>query len=112
MAKKKTGTKPSPNGDNGRDTRGRFAKGNPGGPGNPLAKRVGELRAELLRTITPATIRAVVAKLIAKAKTGDAFAAREVLNRAVGLPLQADILERLHELETTVEELKHDSPDA
>ena len=29
----------SPNGSNGRDDRGRFAKGNPGGPGNPHAAR-------------------------------------------------------------------------
>jgi hypothetical protein len=36
---------PSPNGFNGnaKDAKGRFAKGNPGGPGNPLAARVGAL---------------------------------------------------------------------
>jgi hypothetical protein len=29
---------------NGRDERGRFAVGNPGGPGNPFAKRAAALR--------------------------------------------------------------------
>ena len=34
----------APAGDNGRDARGRFAPGNAGGPGNPFARRVAELR--------------------------------------------------------------------
>ena len=37
--------RPSPNGENGRDVGGRFTKGNPGGPGNPFARRVSQLRS-------------------------------------------------------------------
>ncbi len=35
---------PLANGDNGRDKQGRFAVGNKGGPGNPCARRVAQMR--------------------------------------------------------------------
>ena len=35
---------PSPNRPNGRDEKGRFAAGNPGGPGNPNARKVAAIR--------------------------------------------------------------------
>ena len=35
---------PLANGDNGRDKQGRFAVGNKGGPGNPYARRVAQMR--------------------------------------------------------------------
>jgi len=34
--------------DGGRDQKGRFAKGCPGGPGNPFAREVASLRTRLL----------------------------------------------------------------
>jgi len=44
---------PSTNGDNGdRDERGRFARGNPGGTGNPHAAKVARLRSALLNAVT------------------------------------------------------------
>lgn len=43
----------------GRDQRGRFAKGNAGGPGNPHAAQVARLRAALLNAITEDDIRAL-----------------------------------------------------
>ena len=49
---------PSTNGHNGRGLAGRFAKGNPGGPGNPHGARVAALRAVLLDTVTDADLRA------------------------------------------------------
>lgn len=38
---------PIPNGSNGRDSQGRFATGNSGGPGNPYARQVAALRCTL-----------------------------------------------------------------
>ena len=78
--------KPSRNGvnGNGRSADGRFAKGNPGGPGNPYSQRTSRLRAMLLDSITEDDFRAVVAKLIAMAKAGDIVAIRELLDRALG----------------------------
>ena len=94
---------PSPNGSNGeRDEQGRFRKGNSGGPGNPQAQQVGRLRAALIRALTPEDAEAIVRALIEKAKDGDVQAARELLNRTVGRPLEPDVLDRLEALEAAV----------
>jgi hypothetical protein len=91
---------PSPNGSNGgRGSSGRFAAGNKGGPGNPHARRVAELRAALLEAVTPADMKAIVAKLVRKAKAGDIRAAREIIERTLGKPVEFDLLERLACLE-------------
>ena len=70
---------PSPNGENGRDEQGRFAKGNRGGPGNPNARRSAELREAFLSAVSADDIREIVSAVVAKAKAGDVIAAREVL---------------------------------
>lgn len=130
-AKKARGTSPSPNGPNRaskpraakappkprddhpdaktvggapdtRATRGRFAPGNTGGPGNPFAKAVGQLRSALLAAVTKADIEAIVAGLVKEAKAGNVPAAREVLDRCLGRPVEADLLVRLEELEAAV----------
>ena len=79
-------TTPLPNrvNGNGRGPNGRFAKGNPGGPGNPHANRTARLRAMLLDTVSDDDFRAVVAKLVAMAKAGDLVAIRELLDRTLG----------------------------
>ena len=91
--------KPTPNGPNGRDERGRFAPGNVGGPGNPHAKQVGKLRSAMLAAVSDQEMKAVVKKLVELAKGGNVPAAREVLDRCLGRPVEADLLERLEELE-------------
>lgn len=70
---------PSTNGAIGRGAGGRFAPGNPGGPGNPQGRRVAALRAALLAAVTENDLAAVVAKLVAMAKDGDLAAIRECL---------------------------------
>ncbi len=82
---------PSPNdqtGASGRDSRGRFAKGNPGVPGNPFAGRVAALRAALLRRATEADVAAVADRLLAKARKGDLAAAKLVLSYSLGPPAE------------------------
>ena len=69
---------------NGRTPRGQFAKGNPGGPGNPHAKRVAWLRAALLEAVSKDDLRAIARTLVKKAKGGDLPAIRELLNRVIG----------------------------
>ena len=98
-------TTPSPsdgNGD-GRDGRGRFAPGNKCGRGNPLAKRVGRLRSAMIEAVTDDDMRAIIVKLVELAKDGDVTAAREVLDRCLGKPIEADLIERIEELEAAVE---------
>jgi hypothetical protein len=78
---------PSPNGSNGqRDSRGRFAKGNPGGPGNPHGRAVARLRSAILSAVSEKDLYDVVAALVSKAKSGDVVAARELLDRIGGKP--------------------------
>ena len=98
---------PSPNGGNGRGdarlpgrhARGRFASGNPGGPGNPYAKQAGRLRSALMESVTEKDMRAVAARLISLAKGGNIQAIKELLDRTLGKPHEADLIERLEQLE-------------
>lgn len=94
---------PSPN---GRNSNGRFSPGNSGGPGNPHAKKVGQLRSALIDAVSPADIAAIVGKLVERAKSGDVRAIREVLDRTLGKPVEADLIERLEHLEAIAGELE------
>lgn len=81
---------PSPAAPNGKDPRsGRFLPGNQMGKGNPTLRRVGLLRQMLLDTVTDDDFREVVTALVAKAKSGDLPAVKELLDRMLGKPAQA-----------------------
>jgi hypothetical protein len=97
---------PSPNGANGRDAGGRFAKGNAGGPGNPYAARVAKLRAALLDAVTTEDIEAVARALVRQARQGDVASIRELLSRTLGKPLEADLIERMDALEQTLRDIR------
>lgn len=86
---------PSPNGGNGHDSRGRFAKGNKGGPGNPFARRVGRLRSLLVNLVTEEDLRAVAHKLVEQARNGNLAAARLLLVYLIGRPGEAVDPDRL-----------------
>src|SRR4051794_23432735 len=77
------------NGAGGRDARGRVAPGNPGGPGNPFARRTAELRREFLAEATGEDLRAVCRALLERAKEGDVAAAKLALGYLVGKPEKA-----------------------
>ncbi|MFK7883618.1 MAG: hypothetical protein AB8F26_05475 [Phycisphaerales bacterium] len=90
---------------NGRATNGRFAKGNAGGPGNPLGGKVARLRAAILAAVTPEDIDAIVRAMVQRAKGGDMAATKELLYRAIGKPTDGDLSERLEALEQLAERL-------
>ena len=94
--------RPSPNGANGRRADGQFAKGNPGGDGNPFAKHVARLRAVLFEAVTPADLKAVVTALLNQAKGGDVASIKELLQRLLGPPVELDFVERLESLERNI----------
>ncbi len=73
-------------GGNGRDRRGRFTQGNPGGPGNPQIRRLSEYRAAIAEAVSVDDLKAILVKLVEKAKAGDLLACREVLDRVLGKP--------------------------
>src|SRR6516165_4633315 len=79
-------TAPSANAANGRGPGGRFAAGNPGGPGNPFARQVAQLRRALLSAVTPDEIAQVARKLFEQARDGDAASARLLYSYTVGKP--------------------------
>lgn len=95
---------PSTNGANGsdRDEKGRFTKGNPGGPGNPHVARVGLWRAALLDAVEPTDIEAVITTLVERAKAGEAWAVRELLDRCLGRPENAETFKSREVMEATL----------
>ena len=71
---------------NGHDAKGRFAKGNAGGPGNPFGRKLAANRAAILEAVTPEDVRLIMGVLREKALAGDLAAAKLVLQYAVGKP--------------------------
>jgi hypothetical protein len=72
----------------GRDQNGRFTKGNPGGPGNPQARRVALLRSILINTTTEADVHEVADKLKELAKEGDVPAIKLLFAYVLGKPTE------------------------
>jgi len=78
----------SANGTSGRNSNGQFAKGNPGGPGNPYARRVAKLRSAMLNAVESEMVH-IVQSLIDSAKKGDVQAAKLVLAYSLGKPVES-----------------------
>jgi len=76
-------------GPSGRDNRGRFTRANPGGPGNPFARRTAQLRRVLSGAVSEADMEAVARKLLEMARAGDVAAARLLLAYVLGQPAAA-----------------------
>jgi|GEM_PF-2250441 hypothetical protein len=83
MAAKKKSSKAK-----GRDDRGRFAAGNPGGPGG-AQRRACEFRRAAEEAVTVEHIQAMMRKTMAMALQGDLGAARFVAERVMGKPADA-----------------------
>ncbi len=73
---------------NDRDERGRFAAGNPGGPGGPR-RRPSELRRAAEEAITPEHVAAMVRKATRLGLEGNLAAMRLVFERTCGRSAQA-----------------------
>jgi len=86
----------------GHDSNGRFAKGNPGGPGNPFARQVAALRKVIINRLTEEDLLAITEALLARAKEGSVGAAKLLLAYAIGKPASAPDPDRLDG-----QELKH-----
>ena len=77
------------NGDRGRDPRGRFTKGNPGGPGNPFYRRQAAFRRTVQAAFTPEDAVSVLNKMRDLALEGDVAAAKVFLEYVIGKPTEA-----------------------
>ena len=78
---------PSASGANGRDARGRFTKGNPGGPGNPFARRLARLRQVLCQRVTEADIETLAEQLLERVRQGDLAATELLFAYTIGKPV-------------------------
>jgi hypothetical protein len=61
------------------DARGRFVKGNPGGPGNPFARRTARMLKAIRSVFTPERFKEVATMVYLKAIGGDLAAAKIIL---------------------------------
>ncbi len=94
---------------NGRGPDGKFLRGNKVAKGNPHASVVAKLRTAALAAVPPKDLAAIMRELVKLALAGDVAAAREVLQRTLGPPVEADLLARLDDLETLImEKLSHE----
>ncbi len=89
---------PKTKGDSpGRKANGQFARGNPGGPGNPHARFSAHMLTIARQTMTPEKIAAVFEAIYFRAVSGDMSAAKLILHYTIGKPGDAphpDHLER------------------
>src|SRR5262245_58814958 len=69
-----------------RDANGRFVKGNPGGPGNPFARKVAALRKALVNFVTVDDMKHVAFILKEKAMAGDLVAIKLLFQYVLGKP--------------------------
>lgn len=69
-----------------RDARGRFARGNKGGPGNPFGRRVAHLREVLLRSATDENVERLANMVMERAFAGDMAATKLLLLYWIGKP--------------------------
>ena len=70
----------------GRESNGRFAKNNRGGPGNPFARQVAAFRACLINSVTEDDFKAIVFRLVERAKNGNLQAIKLVFAYLLGTP--------------------------
>jgi hypothetical protein len=98
--------------DVGRDVQGRFTKANPGGPGNPFARKVAALRKALLDSVSEQDLKDMVEVLKQQARQGDKAAIKLILQYCVGKPapandpdrMDADEWQRLQEMRVSPEQ--------
>ena len=57
--------------NSGRDAKGRFVKGNPGGPGNPFARQMAAFRQKLMDVIERQDFEAIAFQLMMLARAGN-----------------------------------------
>jgi hypothetical protein len=86
----------------GRDDNGRFAKGNPGGPGNPFAREVAAMRRAFMNRVSAKDLEDIADKMVALAKDGNVPAAKLILSYRIGKPLPARDPDHLNEHESEV----------
>ncbi|MFM7151379.1 MAG: hypothetical protein ACKO23_16205 [Gemmataceae bacterium] len=71
-----------------RDPRGRFTRGNPGGPGNPFARKTALLRSVAIQCLSTADMQVIVERLIYFAREGHIPAIKLLFQYTLGKPIE------------------------
>lgn len=79
----------------GRNPQGRFVQGNKGGPGNPFARKVAQLRAALVNFITEDDMKHLCFVLKMRAEGGDMVAMKLLFQYVLGKPTETVDPDRL-----------------
>ena len=95
MSTKRPAEHPAQTPANGHEANGQFAKGNKGGPGNPFARQVAQLRKVIINRLTEEDLLAITEALLAKAKQGNVGAAKLLLAYGIGKPASSPDPDRL-----------------
>jgi hypothetical protein len=82
-------TPPPQSPPSGRDARGRFLKGNGGGPGNPFARQTAAMHRALCAEVSKEDLAAMTRKLKELALAGSLAALKLVFSYVVGRPTEA-----------------------
>jgi hypothetical protein len=77
------------------DARGRFVRGNPGGPGNPFARRTALYQKAIRQVVTLEDMREVMTMVLLKAKSGDLAAVKILTAHTAGKGVPAVDADRL-----------------
>jgi hypothetical protein len=85
MSQHTTSTEPNTT-DAGREANGRFANGNPGGCGNPFARKVAGLRTAMVAAVSDEDIGAITTRLVRDARDGDKTATKLLFQYVIGKP--------------------------
>jgi hypothetical protein len=86
---------PKPQPAEGRDAKGRFTRGNKGGPGNPFARKIAMLRQTLVNFVTEDDMKHIAFVLKMKAESGDIQAMKLLFQYVIGKPQPATDPDRL-----------------
>ncbi len=67
-----------------RDAKGKFVKGNPGGPGNPYARKIAALRQSLIKHLGPRELYEIVRLLVGQAMCGNIESTKVLFQYVIG----------------------------
>ncbi len=83
-AKKKAKAKAEGEPRKDRDAKGRFTKNNPGGPGNPYARKIAALRQSLIKHLGPRELYEIVRLLVGQAMCGNIESTKLLFQYVIG----------------------------
>ena len=83
-----------------------FGKGNPGGPGNAIARQAARFRIRLFKAIDEDEFHALVRKLYKRAMNGEPWANKLLWDNLLGPPVAWDFAQQISNVEEMIKRLE------